>query len=386
MTRLIEFMIALVIVAVLFVGVGLMLPAARTVTVSADTNRSAAIVFDTVNNIQHLQDWNLLTARDPGAKLQVAETKIGPGARLLYRSANRLVGQGQWAIVDSQTDQRVRFAIQDNSHGHDKTLTFFIRLSDAVHQNAVITAEYRVTYGSDIFGRYAGLALNQSMTEELKRSLSRLTDYLATIPNENYRAQLTGRPILQGLTVTQTLSEDWLIVKAGEVDRNDSAIRQSIAANQEWLRRVAEANELELTAPIRLLSSAVTSEKYVFELAQPVRRKMKSSPAQLGPETTRREQVAMASNATGADLSQSIKLVLPDHAPVSWLHHPGQRAVFARYFGHAEGLNAARNALRAWAMVNGYTVADRPYDVWNQDLAQSFTDQGQFDLYWPIQP
>jgi hypothetical protein len=47
-------------------------------------------------------------------------------------------------------------------------------------------------------------------------------------------------------------------------------------------------------------------------------------------------------------------------------------------------LEKARNGLRAWAMTSGYEVTDRPYDAWKSGVAGSFTENGQFDLYWTL--
>ena len=60
MTRLLEFVIALALVLALFVVVGLFLPSKRHLEESTETNRRMTIVFDTVNNVRRLKDWNLL--------------------------------------------------------------------------------------------------------------------------------------------------------------------------------------------------------------------------------------------------------------------------------------------------------------------------------------
>jgi len=49
-------------------------------------------------------------------------------------------------------------------------------------------------------------------------------------------------------------------------------------------------------------------------------------------------------------------------------------------------LDGVRNALRAWAMTNGYEVADRPYESWKGGVDQSFTADGAFDIYWAVKP
>ena len=60
MTRLIEFVIALALVLALFLVVGLVLPSKRHLEESTETNRRMTIVFDTLNNVRRLKDWNPL--------------------------------------------------------------------------------------------------------------------------------------------------------------------------------------------------------------------------------------------------------------------------------------------------------------------------------------
>ena len=52
MTRLLEILISMAIVAVLFVLVALFLPSSRTITEKIETNRRQAIVYDTLNSFR----------------------------------------------------------------------------------------------------------------------------------------------------------------------------------------------------------------------------------------------------------------------------------------------------------------------------------------------
>ena len=56
MTRLIEILISLAIVAVLFLLVGLVLPSHRHLTKDIETNRKMTIVYDTLNSLKRFKD------------------------------------------------------------------------------------------------------------------------------------------------------------------------------------------------------------------------------------------------------------------------------------------------------------------------------------------
>ena len=60
MTRLIEFLIALALVLALFLVIGLILPSKRHLEESVETNRRMTIVFDTLNSVRRMKDWNQL--------------------------------------------------------------------------------------------------------------------------------------------------------------------------------------------------------------------------------------------------------------------------------------------------------------------------------------
>ena len=83
MTRLLEFVIALALVLALFVVVGLVLPSSRHLEESTETNRRMTIVFDTVNNVRRLKDWNLLIPNNPAElKFSGGQDYTGVGARV----------------------------------------------------------------------------------------------------------------------------------------------------------------------------------------------------------------------------------------------------------------------------------------------------------------
>ena len=86
MTRIIEFLIALGIVAGLFVIIGVCLPGERHITESIETNRKMTIVYDTVSSLRRFKDWNPLVLRDPAVDLKLSGPASGVGATLDFTS------------------------------------------------------------------------------------------------------------------------------------------------------------------------------------------------------------------------------------------------------------------------------------------------------------
>ena len=385
MTRLIEFLIALGIVAVLALVVGLVLPSHRHISESVETNRKMTIAYDTVNNLRRFKDWNPLVLRDPKMQLNVTGAEAGVGSRLDYASDEAQVGKGSWEIVESVPNEKVVIKVEDERRGHDKTVQFLLEPTGKNNRNVKITQTYDVDYGWNLLGRYAGLYVSRHVGDDVKLGLGRMANMLATVPNFDYRAE--GVP-LTGLKIVDVPALDLLVVNAGNIERNNEAIKQSIKNNQEWIKRTLEANPgLEAAGPVRIITTDFGAEKYAFDVAVPVRRKVAEAPqAPLAGEPkdaetdTPAEDVAVQLAAEG----EPLKVTIPGGAPVEYIRTEPRRAAFASYTGYMAELDAARSALRAWAVTHGYEVTDRPYEIWKGGVDKSFTAEGTYDIYWPI--
>ncbi|KAF1684533.1 polyketide cyclase [Pseudoxanthomonas taiwanensis] len=389
MTRIIEFLIALGIVAVLFLVVGIILPDHRHISESVETNRKMTIVYDTVNNLRRFKDWNPLVLRDPKIELRLSGPETGPGARLDYASREGYIGSGSWEIVESVPNEKVVIKVEDSQRGRDKTMQFLLEPTGKNNRNVKITQTYDVEYGWDLLGRYAGLYVGRHVGDDMKLGLSRMANMLAAVPNFDYRAD--GVP-LRDLKIVDVPAEDLLVVNAGNVDRTNDAIKQSIKNNQEWIKRVMDANGLEAAGPLRIITTDFGAEKYAFDVAVPVRRKG-SAPAAAGEEQAKAEgegeDAAKAKpEAAQAPLvaaeGEELKVTIPQGAPVQYVRTKAHRAAYGAYTGYMAELDAVRNSVRAWAMTHGYEVTERPYEAWKGGVDKSFTAEGEYDVYWAV--
>ncbi|AZR31766.1 SRPBCC family protein [Xanthomonas vasicola] len=392
MTRIIEFLIALGIVAGLFVVVGLVLPSERQMSESVETNRRMTIVYDTVNSFRRFKDWNPLVLRDPKIQLKLAGPEEGKGARVEYSSTEGYIGNGSWEITNSVKNERVEIAIEDPTKGYDKVTNFTLVPTGKNNKNVKITQDYSVKYGWNLFGRYAGLYVSRHVGDDLKLGLSRLATALATVPNFDYRAELDGKPVLSDLKIVDVPAEDLLVVTAGNIDRDNETIKKSIKDNQEWIKRVMDSNGLEAAGPVRIVTTDFASDKYAFDVAQPVRKRAGGAPktdakADTAKANAKKDDAAAAAPVDATPVAATgdeLKLNIPSEAPVKYQRVPAHRSAFATYAGHMAGLDAVRNSLRAWAATSGMDVTDRPYEAWKGGVDKSFTQDGTYDVYWAI--
>jgi hypothetical protein len=361
MTRLIEVLISLAIVLGLFLVISLVLPSSRHLTQKVETNRRMTIVYDTLDSLRRFNDWNPLVLHDPRMQMKLSGPASGVGARLDYSSKEPAIGKGSWEIIADEPGKSVTYAVVNPQRGHDKQMKFILKPTGRNGRNVEITQNYDVTYGWDLLGRYAGLYVRGHVGDEMKMGLDRLAGMLASVPNVDYR--LT--PGLIGLRVVDRPAEDLLVVTAGSIPRDGDKIQASMKSNMEWIQRTLDANNLEAVGPVRVISTEFGRENYTFDIAQAVRR-----------SSSEDAESAVASTAPLTGL----KLL----GPVKYLQTKPTKAATVSYTGYVMGLENVHNALRAWALTQGYEVTDRPYELYKNGVDQAFTEDGQYDVFWTV--
>lgn len=352
MTRLLEILISLAIVVGLYLIVGLVLPSSRHLVEKTETNRKLTIVFDTLNSFRRFKDWNTLPLRDPHLQMTLSGPEEGTGARLDYVSKEDRLGKGSWEIVESVPREKIAFKIENIERGDNKRTEFSFKPTGRNNRNVEITQTYDVDYGWNLLGRYAGLYVTRHVGDDMKMGLTRLVNMLASVPNVDYAVKDSK---MSTPKVVERPAEDLLVVSAGAVERGNAQIQSSITANSEWIKRVMDANGLEAVGPVRIVTTDLGRETYTFDVAQAVRKKDGSPVGNVATQ-----------------------------GPVQYLQVPATKAATASYTGYMAELENVRNALRAWAATHGYEVKDRAFEDYKSGVAGAFSENGQFDVYWPV--
>lgn len=408
MTRLIEILISLAIVAALFLVVSLVLPSQRNLIEKVETNRKMTIVYDTLNSLRRFGQWNPLALRDPKMALKLSGPESGVGARLDYSSKVPQVGTGSWEITRSVPNEAIDYAITSAQRGKNKTMKFGLKPTGRSGRNVEISQSYHVEYGFDMLGRYAGLYVSRHVGDDMKMGLQRLSNMLASVPNVDYKMAGTR---LENLRKVDLPAEDLLVVSAGSVERSNLTIQNSMKSNMEWINRTIAASGLSKAGPMRIVSTELGRENYTFDVVQPVRRgagpatdaatasadEEKDEADDAGtdaaagddaadvPAMTKALPAVTFQAASGAELT-GLKL----QGPVKYLRAPARSAATATYVGFMAELENVRNAVRAWALTQGYEATGRPYEVYKNGIDKAFTadsnnqPQGQFDVYWDL--
>ncbi len=380
MTRLLELLISCVIVAVLFLVVAVLLPSSRTLTESVETNRRQAIVFDTLNSVRRFKDWSAIPRYDPSVELRTSGPDSGVGARVDYDSDDKRVGEGSWEIIESEPDTRVVYALENPQRGDNKTMAFSLRPTGRNNRNIEITQTYNVDYGWDLLGRFAGLYVSRNVGDDMKLGLGQMSNMLAAVPNVDYRVEGSN---LTDLAAVERPAENLLLVSAGGVERNNQVIQDSMKSNLEWINRTMAANNLEAAGPLRVITTELGRETYTFDIALSVRTRGSAPAAPAAAEGDAEGEQAPAPvelATTEAPELSDLDLL----GPVTYVRTQPTRVARANYRGFMAELDNVRNAVRAWALTQGYEVTDRPYESYRNGIDAAFTENGEFEVNWTL--
>ncbi len=349
MTRLLELIVALVIVLILGVLLAVALPDHRHVERSVVVSSPARQVFDVVDGFRTYPSWNALQAYDPKVQLSLTGPAMGAGAKLIWHSTNEKVGNGSLTVSDNpapQQDSQVGWDLVNDWMGQNKKYTIDIKPSEN-GKTAKITMGFDVDYGWDLIGRFAGLYLQGVPATEIQIQLTRLQNMLATFPNVDYSNQdiqvqdVTATPIIYVSTTAKRTLDDI-------ADATDKATEE--------LRTAAKKGKLNLTGPRITVTTNWGDQNYDFDVAFPI-------------------------DNADAKVTDPIKL------GTSY----GGKALVTTFTGSPAQLPVARLMLKAYAYTHGYVFDEssqgngRFYDINTTKDATAAPDQQTYSVYLPIQ-
>ena len=101
MMRVLELLMALVIVAVLAVVVGIAMPGSGHVERSLVIGKDIRQVYDVLNNFRRFIDYAELTGSDPTIKYDLSGKAYGPGAEISWTGAPKKAGSGKLTIASA---------------------------------------------------------------------------------------------------------------------------------------------------------------------------------------------------------------------------------------------------------------------------------------------
>jgi len=365
MARILEMIVAVLLVALLGVIVALFLPAHRSYSHAVETNRPVNVVFALLNGFQRFNDWNHMKIIDPEIKYTLSGPASGVGARLDYDSANPRIGKGSWEIVESVPGERIVFALDTPAMGENKKITFRFDRTGRNQRNVEITQRYRVDYGWNLAGRYAGMYVASNVGKQVELSLRTLNNALASIPRVDYT--IYKHPI----QVVDIPARNVLKVDVQAPLANDG-VAVSLTNQMKWMDKVIADSSLAKDGPLRIVTIDRSSESYTFTMLLPVR--------------ARDAAEGSSAAATVADLPVLTARVEGEGNNVALAQMPPLRAATTKWIGPAPGLQRVRDTVRAWAMVRGLALEPgaQGFDDYKVGIPQMLDPEAEFEAFVPL--
>jgi hypothetical protein len=409
MTRVLEFIVALVIVAVVGVVVGVIMPSSGHVERSLVVSKDLRQVYDVVNNFRTFPDYGVLRAYDPKTQYTLSGNAYGPGSVISWSSQDEKVGDGKLTIASSQPDfdkidpsvnsAEIVWNVDNAWRGSDKHFTLDMLRQGNTGKLTKITWSYDVSYGFNLLDRYSNMYIHGQPDAFIQYSLNDLQNVLAAVPNIDYSAldpyivQTKQTPVL--IVSTSMKRKDGL---DGLNEATDAAIKQ--------IEDAAKKLGVHTNGPRIIFTTNYGDETYTFDVAEPIDSaslNVGGQSVQLTPPTPPSladQNAAPASGSTAAapanpDNGQPGgkdrygRLIVDNNVRATLAF--GGPALEAPWNGTAAGVPQTRDMLKAYAQTHGYKydeVTNRLYDILSQpevkDAGGNITTYAQYSVYLPI--
>jgi len=385
MTRILEFIVAAIIVFALAVIVGLALPSSGHIERSVEISHNGRHISDMLSSFRRFPDWGAIRLLDPKSQFSLEGPDYGQGAKINWTSAKPNPGNGSFEVTGKEGDTGLTWNVTNPWKGENKhyTITLEPQKNGRITK---VTWAYDVEYGWDLIARYSGLYINGDPATQIQLNLASLQQQMAAIPNVDYTqyeifvADVPAQPqLVVATTAPRSLDE----VAAA----TDKAMLE-IAA-------VMKKHNLTAVGPRHTTTVEWGDENYVFDIAQGVDTaaiKIDGKDFTIGPATppavaaeATTEEGAQPPAPVPGELDRKGNLIISGNV-VARTGYTG-KALVTTWTGSPAGLPLTRLALKAYAMSLGYRFnenTNRYFDVMLTDPATTADDEQQFKVYLPI--
>ena len=273
MMRVLEFLVALVIVAVLGVLAAVVMPSSGHVERQLVLGKDMRQVYDLLDNFRRFPDYSVLRSQDSKVQFKFSGKAYGPGAEVSWTSSDPKVGDGGLTIasakpafdkIDSNTqDATIVWNVDNSWRGLDKHFT--LDLERQGHGRLTqVTWAYDVKYGWNLVNRFASLYIHGDPDSFIEFSLNSLQNVLAGVANVDYGELLPK--------IVQTQPTPVLLVTR-HIDRSKGgteALEDAMTQADTELKAEAKKLGVNVTGPSILFITNYGDPDFDFEVALPI--------------------------------------------------------------------------------------------------------------------
>lgn len=429
MTRVLEFITALIIVALLAVVVGILMPSSGHVERSSMVSKDIRDVYDVFNNFGRFRDYSVLGVDDPSLQYELSGKAYGPGAVITWDSKVPKVGKGRMEIVSAKPGfadvsasgaGEIVWNVQNNWPGHNKRFTIDMKRAGLGKRLVKVTWSYDVDYGWNLIDRYSNLYIHGEPDSMVHYSLANVQTMLAAVPNIVYNdlnPKLVDTPQQPVLFVSMHSKANQTEIDYAEATAMSElqAAMQKLGVSPAGPRVVFTTNygsdgyDFDVALPINASTLKIDGQDY--ELTAPVAPSL--TPAVAGSAPAEAASAAASSSAEPAKpaaVADNGKKGDQDTGPkpgsrdkyghliidnnVRGMLAFGGRALQASWSGSPSGLRPTWMKLQAYAATHGYgtnTVNRRIYDKQmvayqstRPDGSEVLYDEQTFSVFLPV--
>jgi len=408
MMRVLEFIVALIIVAVVAVVVGVVMPGNGHVERSLVIGKDMRQVYDVLSNFRRFPEYSVQREYDRNIKFDFSGKAYGPGAELSWSSQDNRVGNGKLTIasadpsfdkVDSTAKKSTIIWNVDNDwRGNDKHFTLDLERQGSRGQLTKVTWSYDVAYGFNLVNRYSNLYIHGDPDSFIQFSLNNLQNVLASVQNVDYTKLI---PYIDQTQPTPVLLVSSSIERKGGLEALNDATDKAVGEIQAAAKKLG----VTVTGPRVIYTTNYGDQTYSFDVAMPISATSLNVAGQTvelaaakSPDLTTAAAASSSADAattttTAADTTPGghdrFGRLIVDNDVRAFLAFGGP-ALKAVWNGTAAGVPQTRDLLKAYAQTHGYKfdeVVNRFYDIQAKPEVKQGDEVKQyaeFDVYLPL--
>jgi hypothetical protein len=268
MTRVLEFVVALIIVFIIAVIVGLFLPSHAHIERSLDISHNPRQIYDVLNNFRRFPDYvgGELQAQDPQAKFSFSGPAYGPGATIQWTGSGvgSKIGNGKLVNksgnIDLAGNSTVTWDLTNPWRGDNKVFTLQVTPNQRGRVSNV-TWGFDVHYGWNLIDRYSQLWIHGAPDTMIQYGLDSLQTMLAGIPNVDYEK------LNPGLYRTQATP---MLLVSTKATRTLDDIDTAKAAALKQIQDAMDKLGVKAAGPTTTITTEWGDTTYTFDLAVPI--------------------------------------------------------------------------------------------------------------------
>jgi len=405
MMRVLEFIVALVIVAVVGVVVGVIMPGSGHVERSLVVGKDMRQVYDVLANFRRFPDYTVQRKYDRNTQFTFSGKAYGPGAEVSWSSNDEKVGKGKLTLatatpefdkVDSTAKSaQIVWNVDNDWRGQDKHFTLDLDRQGSRGQLTKITWSYDVAYGFNLIDRYSNLYIHGDPDAFIQFSLTDLQNVLASVQNIDYSKLV---PYIEQAPQTPVLLVSTSIERKGGLE----ALNDATAKAESEIQAAAKKLGVNVVGPRIIYTTNYGDQTYTFDVALPISATSLTINGQSHELAAAKapDLNAPASSSSSADAASAGDSTSPGSTDrfgrlivdsnVRGVLAFGGSALKGIWNGTAAGVPQTRDMLKAYAQTHGYKfdeVVNRPYDILvKPEVKQgdNVTSYAQFAVYLPI--